>query len=225
MNGKRLLLIAALAIVVAAVLIIPVYAFTSSVNVSDNTVESTKRTIDIEDQTEAFSVTPPEYENVTDPVWIRNHTFEIDADDEVKMRAWLYLNDPSDWLILDHAELRIYNVTIDQQVLADGSVQKYILNIDTFEEVPQSTVNTEPGTYYVMPYDVDFGEEGVSTRLDQSSVPTPTIALDPEIEYKFDLVFHFKGLVGKVLYDGFAEEFTGKITFAIADKDPLTPGA
>ncbi len=225
MNGKRLLLIAVLAIAVAAVLIVPVYAFNSSVSVNDNTVESTKRTIDIEDLTESFSVTPPEYENVSTPVWIRNQTFGIDADDDVKMRAWLYLNDPSDWLILDHAELRIYHVTTDQQVLADENVQKYILNVDTFEEVPQSTVDSTPGTYYVMAYDVDFGEEEISARQFQSFVPTSSMTLDPDIEYKFDLVFHFKGLVGETLYDQFASSFAGTITFAIADKDLLTPDA
>ena len=225
MKGKRLYLIAALTVAVAAALIIPVYAFTSSVNVNDNTIESTKRTIDIEDQTTPFSVTPPEFANVSTPVWIRNHALELSADDDVMMRAWLYLNEPSDWLILDHAELIINHVTEDPAVLPDENVQKYILNVDTFEEVDQSTVDSTPGVYYVMAYDVAFGEtqDPMVTRFFQSLVPTQSLTLDPDITYRFDLVFHFKGLVGETLYDEYAASFPGSITFAIADKDPLTP--
>ena len=223
MNGKRLYLIAAITVAVAMALIIPVYAYTSSVSVSDNTVSSTARTIDIEDQTDPFSVTPPEFESLG-PVWVRNHTFELVADDDVEMRAWLYLDDPSDWLILDHAELIIYSVTEDPSVLANGNVQKYVLNVDTFETVAQGSVDPESATvYYVRAYDEVFGEnlDGESSRLYWSFVPTQSMTLDPEKTYKFDLVFHFKGLVGKVLYDEFAEEFEGSITFAMADRDPV----
>ena len=143
MNGKRLYLIAAITVAVAMALIIPVYAYTTSVNVSDNTVSSTARSIDIEDQTETFSVTPPAYADVPTPVSIGVHTFQLVADDDVEMRAWVYLNDLRDWLILDHAELKIYNETTDLNVLNDGNVQKYVLDNGTFAEVDQGDV--DPG--------------------------------------------------------------------------------
>ena len=218
MNGKRIYLILALTIAVAAVLIVPVYAFTSSVNVNDNTVESTSRSIDIKNQTDPFSVTPPEYNNVSDPVYIRNHIFEIAADGNVEMRAWLFLDDYSDWLILDHAELVIYREA-DQSDLADPNVQKYTLENDVFEEY-EGEIDPQT-TYYVQVYDVNFGEEQVSGDTYQSLVPTPVMTLDPEIEYKFDLVFHFKGMVGSSLYNIYAANFAGTVTFAIADNDPV----
>ena len=225
MKAKRLYLLVAIIAAVAMVLIIPVYAFTASVNVDDNTVSSTARTIDVEDQTDPFSVTPPTYENVDTPVWLRNNTLVLAADDDVEMRAWLYLDDPSDWLILDHAQLIIY-CEADQTECDDSEIQKYIqdaLDDYIFKPVAQSVVDTTPGTYYVKAYDVDFGEaeDGVSETLYWSLVPTESMTLDPDRSYKFDLVFYFKGLVGNVLYDDFAEDFDGSITFAIADNDPV----
>lgn len=227
MKGKRLYLIAAITVAVAMALIIPVYAYTTSVSVNDNTVSSTARSIDIEDQTEPFSVTPPTFENVTTPVWIRNHTLQLAADGNVEMRAWLELDDPSDWLILDHAELMIYREA-SQSELEDTLKQKYIqdaLDEYKFKTVEQSVVDSTPGTYYVKVYDVDFGEELVSGTHYQSLVPTPSMTLDPEKTYKFDLAFHFKGIVGDVLYDQFAADFSGSITFAIADHDPVPPSS
>ena len=224
MNGKRLYLIAAITVAVAMALIIPVYAYTSSVSVSDNTVSSTSRTIDIEDQTEPFSVTPPAYADVSTPVSIGVHTFQLVADDDVEMRAWIYLNDLRDWLILDHAELKIYNETTDLNVLNDGDVQKYVLDNGTFAEVDQGDVDPGSGThYYVAAYDVNFGEEHGSGDTYQALVPTPSMTLDPAIEYKFEVVFHFKGLVGPTLYGQYAADFSGTITFAIADSDPVPP--
>ncbi len=221
MKGKRLFLIAAITVAVAMALIIPVYAYTTSVSVSDNTVSSTTRSIDIEDQAEPFSVTPPEYADVSVPVWIRNHAFELSAEGDVEMRAWLLLDEYSDWLILDHAQLIVYSEA-EQTELTDANVQKYTLNDDTFETVAQSIVDTVPGTYYVKVYDVDFGEEdGDSARTYDSNVPTESMTLDPERTYRFDLVFHFKGLVGETLYGEFAEDFSGTITFAVADHDPV----
>ncbi len=233
MNGKRLYIIAALTVAVAMVLIVPVYAFTTSVSVNDNTVTSNERVVDIENQTEPFSITPPTFANVSTPVSITNHTLQLAADGNVSMRAWLYLNDNSGWLILDYAELKIYNVTNVADVLADGEVQKYILNGNSFEEVDQNTVDATPsGTYYVKAYDLRFGEGEISTtgteiKRYQSTIPTASMTLDPTITYKFDLVFHFKDLVGEDLYNLYRGNFNGKITFAInnADKDPLTPDA
>ena len=225
MKGKKLCLTAMIAIAVAMALVIPVYAYTTSVTVDDNSISSTVLSIDIEEQTEPFSVTPPTFENVTTPVWVRNHTFGLVADDDVEMRAWLYLDEPSDWLILDHAQLIVY-CEADQTECEDTEIQKYIqdaLDDYTFKTVAQSVVDSTPGTYYVKSYDVDFGEEedGVSAGLYWSFVPTESMTLDPDRTYKFDLAFHFKGLVGNVLYDDFAEDFTGSITFAIAGNDPV----
>lgn len=222
MKGKRLYLIAAIIVAVAMALIIPVYAYTTSVTVDDNTVSSTTRSIDIENQVTPFSVTPPSYQNVTTPVSIGVHTFEITADGNVKMCAWLSLDDYSDWLILDHTELKIYNETTDPNVLNNENVQKYVLDNGTFVTVDQGGVDPGSGThYYVMAYDVNFGEEQNSRDTYQSFVPTPSMTLDPAIEYKFEVIFHFKGLVGPSMYSSFATNFSGSITFAIADNDPV----
>lgn len=135
MKGKRIYLIIALSIVVSAILINTAYALTTSVSVDDNTVTASERSIDIkvngEPREDPFIVTVPDFANVSTPVVINDNSLVITASDadDVKIRAWLYLNDPADWLIVDYVTLHINNNNYDfgiQTVNAQQHFQSFV---------------------------------------------------------------------------------------------------
>ena len=219
MKGKRIYLVLALSLVAAVVLINVAYAVTSSVQSDNNTITPSERVVDIS-RAEAFTVDVPEYGDLPSTSKTDFSSLTIVADDSVKLRAWVYLNDTSDWLILDKITLTFYSVEENLEVLTNGEVDKYVIDDGKYVKVAQDVVGGNPsGTYYTVDEYYDFGITQVDSTHYNTFVPTGVIQKSAGT-YSVDLTFSFKGTVGQELYDSFAESFSGSLTFAMADVDP-----
>ena len=230
MKGKRIYLVIALSIVVSVVLVNAAYAITSSVQSDDNAIDADERSVDITGQTQPFSITPPAYGSLPSTVEI-TRTVEIHASDDVHMRAWVYLDDTSDWLMLSKITLSIYVEATGAQLTQ--AVDKYVIDNGVYVTVSQSAVDSDlldgelSDTYYVK-NDFDFGieettpgQESQETKRYQSFIPTDDIQIAPG-SYTFDLTFYFDKLnnLPQPLYNQFKASFTGCVTFAISGEDP-----
>ena len=195
MKAKRIYLIIALTIAVATVLINVGYAVTSSVRVDNNSISAEERSVDIfindSPLSDAISVTPPAYEDLNDPqdnpYTITGHKLRISASSDVRVRAWIYLDDPADWLIVDHITL---------------------------------SINSHSYTFGISEIDPPTG--GASERY-SSFEPTDAFTLSPDVSYTFSISIYFKGDVGEDIYDQLSANLSGRLTFAVADANPI-PG-
>lgn len=218
MKGKRIYLVIALSLIVAVVLINVAYAVTSSVQSDNNSITASERVVDVS-MTDAFTVDVPEYASLPATAKTQLSSLTIDADGTVKIRAWVHLDETSDWLILDNIRLTFYAVA-EAGDLSDGNVQKYVVDNGFYVEKTQEYVTNNPSaTYYTVGEYYDFGITQVDSTHYNTFVPTGIIQ-KTEGTYSFDLTFSFVGTVGQVLYDTFADSFSGTLTFAMADVDP-----
>ena len=197
MKGKRIYLVLALIIAVSMALLIPVYASMSSVQVDNNTVESSSHTIDVtlddgSALTMPLEIIIPAYDpgNTHSAAIEGQHMIKItstvgatDVARIVKVRAYLDL-DTESWLIVDSASL---------------------------------TVTGAAGSPYT------FGVVGTQTGVPTGEIQLLMPAGYTEKSYSFSLTITFKSDVPQDLYDDAKSHFSGNIVFVMSETDPLTP--
>ena len=195
MKGKGIYLVLALAVAVSMALVIPVYASTSSVEVDNNTVESSSHTIDVtlddgSALTMPLEIIIPDYDpSDTHDVTISGHKIKVTSNVGptnvariVHVRAYLEL-DTGSWLLIDSASLSVQGIA-------------------------------EP---------FDFGVDGTQTGVPTDEIELLLSAGSTEKSVSFTLTITFKSDVPQDLYDNIKSNFSGKLVFVMSETDPLTP--